>query len=250
MRFLELVRCGLFATAAVFAHPVTAKSVAPSFIPVGETADAPAGFVEMCARNAQLCQIGADPNLPPMERSGASTDQLGLSASGTGAIVNSHHDTSHIQKDDTAPIIVNGRTSNAQAQQTQKQLYKMLKAVNGKTNRDIYQASDIRAFGVGELWQRPAGRYLVGDCEDIAIEKRIRLMEMGFPASNLFYAVVYHPVAGLHTVLIARMEAGDFVLDNITPHILHWSETRFSWLRQQTPGHPENWARIADTKLS
>ena len=121
----------------------------------------------------------------------------------------------------------------------------LIRKVNRQVNHSIVQMSDLAAMGVDEYWYRPGMRKgTPGDCEDIAIEKRARLMELGFPAERLFYAVSYVSGYGLHTVLIARLDDGDYVLDNMTPRILRWADVRQVWLRQQVPGQPLLWARI------
>lgn len=124
-------------------------------------------------------------------------------------------------------------------------LHKLVKQVNSQVNRFIIPVTDRNAMGVDEYWRRPvAGENPMGDCEDYAIEKRMRLMQAGFPADRLFYSVVFVRGYGLHTILIARMDDGDYVLDNFTPRILHWSKVNYVWLRRQMPGRPLDWARV------
>jgi len=228
-----------------------ARDILPPFLPIGERADAPAGFAEMCRRNAYLCALGADSGLIRdiyAEAAPADADTSSISPLlATGAIARSGRKpvSQDHMKPDQAAIVVLGRPAREE-EPSRDALFRMLKQVNARVNREVYPVTDARAHGVGEYWDRPRGRYPVGDCEDYAIEKRVRLMEEGFPAARLFYAVVYHPVQGLHTVLIARLSDGDFILDNLTPHILPWSQARFSWLRQQVPGQPDHWVRIGD----
>lgn len=225
-----------------------ARKAAPAFLPVGEEADAPSGFVDMCARDILLCHIGADASIMAMEstlRQPAGPDaEKADPVLATGAIPI----VENVRNDDPRPIIVIGKPYDPPGSKAPKDLYRILKKVNAEVNRAIYPVTDRQAYGIDEVWQRPMGPRPVGDCEDFAIEKRYRLTAMGFPAARLFYAAVFHPTAGLHTVLIARLDDGDYILDNLSPHILHWSKVRFSWLRQQMPGRPEIWTRIPDWK--
>jgi predicted transglutaminase-like cysteine proteinase len=59
-------------------------------------------------------------------------------------------------------------------------------------NRSVIQITDQNLYGSGEYWTRPShnGR-MAGDCEDIAIEKRMQLIEMGVDPSDLTLAVVF-----------------------------------------------------------
>lgn len=243
------------AGAALLPVPALAGSAAPAFLPIGEMADAPAGFAEMCERDAFLCDLGRDDSLADAAGIRFARAEGGVggdpSLSPTGAIrpANGRADRGEAAapEADQAPIIVMAPPAR-DGEPSRKQLFKMLKQVNARVNREIYPMVDERIYGVGEYWQRPDQSRPMGDCEDYAIEKRVRLMDQGFPASRLFYAVVYHPIKGLHTVLVARLPDGDFLLDNMTPHIVRWSQARFSWLRQQLPGQPDRWARIGDKR--
>ncbi|WP_428334203.1 transglutaminase-like cysteine peptidase [Novosphingobium sp.] len=122
----------------------------------------------------------------------------------------------------------------------------LVKAINRNVNRRVHQRSDIRTYGVEEYWAR-TGEALgaLGDCEDIALEKRAELIEAGVAADRLFLATVYKRRLGLHTVLVARMAMGDFVLDSAEHRVLAWSEARFDWLRLQAPDRPMEWHRLA-----
>ncbi|WP_189338430.1 transglutaminase-like cysteine peptidase [Sphingobium sp. SCG-1] len=185
------------------AVPASARDAAPAFIPAGDVADAPSGFVEMCARDAALCRGGWD------ERASGRTL--------------------------AAAVVV----SEPNAELT------LVKAINSQVNRAISPVDDYRAKGTSEFWSRPGrGSDLVGDCEDYAIEKRMRLVEAGFAADRLFYAAAYLKGYGMHVVLVARLSSGDMVLDSISPHVLPWSKVRYNWLRVQSTRDPLVWNRV------
>lgn len=123
-------------------------------------------------------------------------------------------------------------------------LLELLAHVNKHVNGHVRQQSDIATYGVGELW-RPSGDgpRAAGDCEDLAIEKRLQLIAAHFPPENLFFAVVYGTNIGLHTVLIARLGNGDVVLDSRTPYIEPWTRSGYKWLAIEKPGDPQVWLR-------
>lgn len=123
-----------------------------------------------------------------------------------------------------------------------KAAFALIGKVNRNVNDAVVQVEDINSTGEEDRWNRLGyGWRPAGDCEDIAIEKRMRLMEMGFPADRLFLAVAYKYRAGLHTVLIARLPDGDYVLDSLVRKVRPWSKVTYQWLRVQTPGDPLVW---------
>jgi len=189
--------CGelAFLALSILSLPGTALAAPPApYIPMGEEADAPTGFVQMCQREPTLCSTSAPPDVATPEK---------------------------------------------------KQRH-MLAFVNGDVNGSVLQRTDYDLFGTDERWQRPGKRAgAAGDCEDLALEKRERLIERGFPPSDLFFAVVYRREFGLHTVLVARTDRGDYVLDSLTGRLAPWQEAPYSWLRVPKPGDPHIWYRVA-----
>lgn len=121
--------------------------------------------------------------------------------------------------------------------------FKLLRAVTRLVNGNIRQRTDMELYGVGEYWNRPTLPG-AGDCEDIAIEKRMLLIADGFDPSKLGYAVVYRHDIGLHVVLIARLDDGDFVLDSLSSKVRRWSAAPYTWLRMQTLGNPAAWTAV------
>jgi predicted transglutaminase-like cysteine proteinase len=199
-----------------------------AFIPAGATADAPAGFVAMCARDFRLCGREAPADMRTKAGEAWQTGSVGQSQ---------------------PPAIASSDASAApdMAVPESKAQDKLLEKVNWAVNTTVIQRSDQEIFGVDEYWARPGNaRGASGDCEDLALEKRMRLIAAGFPASRLFFAVVYRRNFGLHTVLIARTDGGDRVLDSLTGEIVAWRDAPYSWLRLQTPGQPYHWTRVGN----
>lgn len=118
----------------------------------------------------------------------------------------------------------------------------LLKQVNRHVNGRVRQRTDEEIYGVGELWRRSGdGKDAVGDCEDLAIEKRAELIAAGFPPDRLAFAVVYSRASGLHTVLVARTAAEDVVLDGRSPYVTSWSKVPYSWISVQSMNDPMLW---------
>lgn len=111
-----------------------------------------------------------------------------------------------------------------------------LMAVNVDVNRAITPRQDA-----ADHWTPGA---LVGDCEEYALEKRRRLMDLGWAPSQLLIAVAEDPDQGPHAVLIARTNMGDLVLDNLTDEILPWNRTRLSFVARQSAKLPAMWVKL------
>lgn len=190
--------------ALAIAQTASAQAAAPAvpFMPMGEIASAPLGYIQMCERDAVLCDTGLAPVVT--YRAAFNDDGVRTPIDGKAELV-------------------------------------LVDRVNREVNQSTLQVADFDSSGENDRWNPLAVGMPVGDCEDIAIEKRLRLMRAGFPAERLFLAVAYKYGSGLHTVLIARLGNGDVVLDSLVRRVRPWREVRYQWLRLQTPGQPQVW---------
>lgn len=114
--------------------------------------------------------------------------------------------------------------------------------VNRKVNHSIQQISDRTQYGREEVWALPTKRG--GDCEDLALLKKLRLIEAGVPPETLLIATALDRRRAPHAVLIVRTTAGDYVLDILTDRIKPWRATGYSFLRMQNPTRPHKWDAI------
>lgn len=232
--FAAACALGTFASTAAFAR----DSRSPFIATFPEAAEAPQGFVEMCARDKVLCHAGLNTSSADFAQNAAAPVATGRGTAAALPFKAVYHGAAAIRAAVSAP----------RDQQTD---YRMIQAVNSSVNRFTAQVSDIVSAGVEERWNRiAASRSPMGDCEDFAIEKRARLLEAGFSPERLFYSVVYKAGFGLHTVLIARLDDADYVLDSATPHILTWSKTKYVWLRAQSTVDPMLWFRVDTSPAS
>ncbi|UWQ35719.1 transglutaminase-like cysteine peptidase (plasmid) [Leisingera sp. M527] len=115
-------------------------------------------------------------------------------------------------------------------------------AINLAVNRDITPQADGTAQGITDEWRLNAVR---GDCEDYALLKRKRLLDLGWPSASLRLATVLTPAGTGHAVLIARFRGGDFALDNLTNEIRPWRETGYRFLKIQSETDPKTWYSVA-----
>lgn len=123
-------------------------------------------------------------------------------------------------------------------------LWATIVEVNNLVNTMVTPRTDAELWGVEEHWSYPVNG--LGDCEDYVLEKRRRLIQAGVPASNLPITVVRQPNGDGHAVLTVSTSMGDFVLDNLEPRVLSWTETDYRFLKRQSPRHAGMWVSIDD----
>lgn len=118
----------------------------------------------------------------------------------------------------------------------------LAKSVNSAINRKYRQVSDQKQYGTAEVWALPTARG--GDCEDFVLAKKLRLIEKGIPAERLLMATVLDTKRSPHAVLVLRLDAGDYVLDNLKDQIKPWHKTGYSFLMMQNPRAPQSWEAV------
>jgi predicted transglutaminase-like cysteine proteinase len=117
-----------------------------------------------------------------------------------------------------------------------------LEEVNRYVNSAIAPVTDEDLYGKVELWTYPtAGK---GDCEDYVLLKRRMLIARGWPESTLLITVVRDENNEGHAVLTARTDQGDLVLDNKRQEILTWTQTAYTFIKQQSGRNPLVWTSL------
>jgi predicted transglutaminase-like cysteine proteinase len=247
---------------------------APAHIPMGDRADAPAGFTDMCEATPSQCRA-AEPSAysPTTEADRLSSPaapiliaQTNIPAAAPAPAMVDPAPAGELLK---PPVSVDAKeavmrnnafTSAALSSQPadgtnaiedpveERSSMRLLKRINHRVNHHVRQTTDLALYGVDELWRASGvGPHAAGDCEDIALEKRAELIQAGMAANTLFLATVYVPGLGLHTVVVARLSEGDFVLDSLSPEIVRWDRLSYIWLRIQSPDNPMGWYRLGPT---
>lgn len=255
----------LLAAAVLCAAASHVRAQAPDarFLHFGDETQAPNGYVELCQTMASICRSFGDANRPaPPDRTtvpgGAYCPEFSclLSAPAASVMVQSDPFIS-IAALPAAPRAGHGFTqmplfrapevdTNPPAPPIPvdgRQMGNLIAKINARVNHRVHQALDMRTYGRDDVW-RPSGTGAgaVGDCEDLALEKRLQLIAAGFPPERLFMAIVFRPEVGLHAVLVARLPDGDRVLDSRVDYIQRWSRTGYAWLNLEQPGTPERWS--------
>jgi predicted transglutaminase-like cysteine proteinase len=106
----------------------------------------------------------------------------------------------------------------------------MLK-INQLLNYEIKPISDLDHWGRDDVWDLAEDGS--GDCEDIQLLKRKRLVEAGFPRRALRLSVVIDEDGTGHAVLLALTTQGTFVLDNRRDAVLHWNQTGYEFISRE-----------------
>jgi predicted transglutaminase-like cysteine proteinase len=126
-----------------------------------------------------------------------------------------------------------------------RKLWAAMVDVNNRVNTMITPETDMEIWGKEEVWSYPDR---VGDCEDYVLEKRKELMQLGVPAGNVLITVVRQPNGDGHAVLTVHTSNGDYILDNLEPRILSWSDTDYTFLKRQSDRNSGAWVAIDDDR--
>ena len=128
-----------------------------------------------------------------------------------------------------------------------RKLWSAIVDINNRVNATVEPRTDMEIWGQDEIWSYPTK---VGDCEDYALEKRRQLMRIGVPAGDLLMTVARQPNGDGHAVLTVRTSRGDFILDNLEPRVLAWTNTEYSYLKRQSERSSGTWVAITDSRSS
>ena len=122
------------------------------------------------------------------------------------------------------------------------EVHQRLRDVNSRVNAEVEFVSDMDNLGVEEDWDFP--RDCRGDCEDFVLEKRKRLVDLGFSRASLTIAFAVHEVQFFpHAVLLAETTTGTWVLDNLYDEVLCWDAVPYRYTRREQPDG--TWVRFS-----
>jgi predicted transglutaminase-like cysteine proteinase len=120
--------------------------------------------------------------------------------------------------------------------------WEMLVRTNSRVNREIKPVPDRQHFGRPNVWVYPNDGK--GDCKAYALVKQRKLIAAGFPREALLITVVWTKEKQGHAVLMARTNKGDYILDNLSPKVLLWTQTTHDYVKRQSVSHPNQWVYI------
>ena len=119
------------------------------------------------------------------------------------------------------------------------ELWSQLKDVHKEINAKLRPATDQEIYGKEEVWALPLQSWTLkgaprGDCEDFALEKRKRLLDLGWAPEALSIVVVDAPKIGAHAVLVVSTDRGEYVLDNLQYEPVRAETLPYQWLSRQS----------------
>lgn len=110
----------------------------------------------------------------------------------------------------------------------------ILERVNREVNAEIRFVPDFEVHGEEEYWCYPTEGQ--GDCEDIALEKRRRLIAAGLPSASMTMAIVHHKTKYYsHAVLVLETSQGTWVMDSLADDIPCWSMIPYYYEIRERP---------------
>jgi predicted transglutaminase-like cysteine proteinase len=142
------------------------------------------------------------------------------------------------------PQECNQRTPDQAPVELTRKLWATIVNINNSVNTRITPRTDMEQWGKEEVWSYPDNGF--GDCEDYALEKRRELMSAGVPAGNLLMTVARQPNGDGHAVLTVRTSLGEYILDNLDPRVLSWTDTDYTYLKRQSDQNSGVWVTIND----
>lgn len=105
-----------------------------------------------------------------------------------------------------------------------------LSLINSAVNRLPYK-DDVDLYHQEDFWERITTKG--GDCEDYALEKRVRLLKKGWPLEALRLTVCLDETGVGHAVLAVDTSKGTMVLDNRHDRPMPWDSLPYYWIMQQ-----------------
>jgi predicted transglutaminase-like cysteine proteinase len=120
---------------------------------------------------------------------------------------------------------------------------RILDRVNREVNVAIIPISNLDHWGtILDHWDYPVDGK--GDCKIYALEKRRRLLEIGFPRQALLMTIVRDLEGNGHTILTVKTDHGEIVLDNMVDDIRPWDATGYQYIKRQSQSDPNQWVSI------
>jgi predicted transglutaminase-like cysteine proteinase len=119
--------------------------------------------------------------------------------------------------------------------------WQQLQDINNDVNYKIIYTTDKKNYGKSDKWAITNNK---GDCEDYALTKRQKLIELDWNYKNLRLATCWinKNKTGYHAVLIVITNKGDFVLDNRSNFIETKSSMKYIWDKIQDENG--NWCKV------
>ncbi|WP_304280658.1 transglutaminase-like cysteine peptidase [Caulobacter segnis] len=219
-----------------------ARPADEGFMRLGRQVAPPPGYLALCQRLPSACGMQAPPAAATLSPGGLRPNAIAGSS-----------DARRAPYDWRAAL--GGPDALGQADEVSQAVARLqysaklldeLKRVTRSVNAQITPKSDLEAFGREDFWALPLTEGLGkgGNCKHYVLEKRKVLIDEGFDPESLSIAIVRIPRGEIHAVLVVSTTAGDYVLDNLTPWVVKWSDTGYDWIIRQGPRQQTDWFTV------
>ena len=111
--------------------------------------------------------------------------------------------------------------------------YNIAEQINHGVNSSTIYFTDMMLYGKPDFWEIANGR---GDCEDYALAKRKKFLDMGYSPSELRLATCITETGVGHAVLIVTTEKGEYVLDNRYEDLMDRQGLDYTWINIEEGG--------------
>lgn len=109
-----------------------------------------------------------------------------------------------------------------------------LDKVNREVNAEFRITDDLEWRGKEEEWNYPS--LGTGDCEDLALEKRRRLVKRGLPRAAMTMGIVFHKEFKCpHAILFVETNEGTIVLDTLQSEMVCWDKAPLNYESRERP---------------
>lgn len=110
----------------------------------------------------------------------------------------------------------------------------LIDRINRTVNAAVTPMPDLEWRGVEDVWSYPV--LGCGDCEDVALEKRRRLVGAGLPRAAFTLAIGYPRSApSPHVVLLAETDQGTWALDQRADVLTCWDAAGLNYESRERP---------------
>ena len=119
-----------------------------------------------------------------------------------------------------------------------KTIWEKIWKINSDVNKSTKYKPDMTLYEKLDYWDPVSLHNNMGDCEDYALEKRLRLLNEGFDVEDVRLATCWVEgddgtpgEGGYHAVLIVSTTGGDYCLDNRYTSPILWGDLPYKWDR-------------------
>lgn len=119
----------------------------------------------------------------------------------------------------------------------------LIRRINREINAAVTYQCDSTCYGKGEHWE---AAWKSGDCEDIALAKLHKCLDLGIRIDDLMLATCWTELNEYHAVLLVKLDERLYVLDNRFNDVFRDSEMiGYKFDKRQSIGGSKTWVQFS-----